>query len=219
MRNTEVLKERAENMRKNPTLHEKKFKDRLEMAGIFYKCQWIFGNCIVDFLIGKTIVEIDGYSHFEADQAAYDKQRTSYLNGLGYAVIRVRNEHVVSFDMNKLKSKHKTKDKDKVQQRVASSREYWNKKDKELKKRREQAKNDPHYKAPGKTQSEIKEILKRRSQQQDDYKPVEKKEYILELPTASPKIKEAKKLDKKMKGVSGGWVSPFAPIVFNKKAG
>jgi len=32
MRNMEVLKERAENMRHKPTFHEAKFKERLDMA-------------------------------------------------------------------------------------------------------------------------------------------------------------------------------------------
>lgn len=107
MRNIERLKERAENMRKNPTFHEKKFAERMENEGLFFKSQVIIGNYIVDFLIGKTIVEIDGYSHFEAEQAAYDVQRTNYLESKGYNVIRVRNESVVSFDMSKLKEKRK----------------------------------------------------------------------------------------------------------------
>lgn len=111
MRNIEVLKERAESMRMAPTFHEKKFKERLELAGINYKTQWVIGNYIVDFLVGNTIVEIDGRSHFEADQAQYDKQRTSYLKGLGFKEIRVRNENVVSFDMNMLRGLRQQKKK------------------------------------------------------------------------------------------------------------
>lgn len=94
-------------MRKNPTLHEKKFADRMELEGIFFKSQKVIGNFIVDFLVGRTIVEIDGYSHFEAEQAVYDEERTKYLESKGYVVIRVRNENVVSFDMSRLKEKPK----------------------------------------------------------------------------------------------------------------
>lgn len=85
MRNTERLRERADNMRAMPTFHEKKFAGRLEMADIFYKSQWIIGNYIVDFLIGKVIVEIDGYSHFEADQHDYDNKRTSRVGIYRYS--------------------------------------------------------------------------------------------------------------------------------------
>lgn len=107
MASIDILKERAENMRKNPTFHEKKFAERMELAGIFYKSQRIIGNFIVDFLIGRTIVEIDGCSHFETFQAQYDSERTAYLESRGYSVIRVRNEHVVSFDMNRIKPKRR----------------------------------------------------------------------------------------------------------------
>lgn len=115
MRNIDVLKERAENMRMRPTFHEAKFKERLEMAGIYYKTQWVIGNYIVDFLVGITVIEIDGRSHFEEEQAQYDKNRSAYLSRLGYRIIRVRNEHVVSFDMSRLKgcSHQKTKSKQK----------------------------------------------------------------------------------------------------------
>ncbi len=105
--NREILHERAENMRCNPTFHENKFRERLEIAGIFYKCQKVIGSYIVDFLVGKTIIEIDGSSHYETFQAVYDIERTKYLTGLGYKLIRVRNEHVVSFDMNRLKKAFK----------------------------------------------------------------------------------------------------------------
>lgn len=109
MSNIDILRERAENMRKAPTYHEKKFADRLELSGIFYKSQWVIGRYIVDFLIGKIVVEIDGYSHFETFQAAYDEERTKYLESKGYKVIRVRNNDVVSFDMNRLKPPKKYK--------------------------------------------------------------------------------------------------------------
>ncbi len=107
MRNIERLHERADNMRHKPTFHEKKFKERLEMAELNYISQKVIGNYIVDFVVGKKIIEIDGASHFEAHQAVYDKERTDYLEKCGYEVIRVRNEHIVSFDMNRLKIKTK----------------------------------------------------------------------------------------------------------------
>lgn len=103
MRNIEILKERAENMRRKPTFYEAKFKERLELFDLDYKTQWVIGNYIVDFIVGNKIIEIDGSSHFEPEQAQYDIERTSYLEGLGYSVIRVINENVIFFDLNKLK--------------------------------------------------------------------------------------------------------------------
>lgn len=108
-------------MRKNPTWHERKFQDRLDGASILYKTQWVIGRYIVDFLVGKTIVEIDGDNHYEAMQAQYDKERTAYLNGLGYIVIRIRNECVGSFDVRRLSAKaKKIKKKKPVQEKPIS---------------------------------------------------------------------------------------------------
>lgn len=113
MSKRDVLLERAENMRKNPTTHERKFQDRLDVSGMPYRTQWVIGRYIVDFLVGKTIVEIDGDNHYEVMQAHYDKERTEYLNGLGYAVIRIRNRCVASFDMRRLSPKVKKSKKKK----------------------------------------------------------------------------------------------------------
>jgi very-short-patch-repair endonuclease len=44
----------------------------------------------------KLIVEIDGSSHDLADQAEYDAERTSTLNKLGWRVLRIRDELVLS---------------------------------------------------------------------------------------------------------------------------
>lgn len=51
---------------------------------------------IADFYcaIAKLLIEIDGDSHFEADQPEYDKARTEYLEELGYKVIRFTNSEV-----------------------------------------------------------------------------------------------------------------------------
>jgi len=121
MRRIEVLKERAEDMRKKPTYHEAKFKERLELAGLLLTCQKVIGNYIVDFCIGKIIVEIDGASHYETYQHQYDKERTSYLESLGYTVIRIRNENVAYFDLSRLTQRKKQKS-DKCPKRLRQPR-------------------------------------------------------------------------------------------------
>ena len=54
------------------------------------------GPYIVNFLCrgARLIVEVDGATHSEADEVAYDRRREFFLRKQGYRVIRVHNEHV-----------------------------------------------------------------------------------------------------------------------------
>ena len=67
-----------------------------QLAGYKFRRQLIIEPYIVDFacLEPKLIVELDGGQHME--QAAYDGQRTDYLKGLGYKVIRFWNHDVLN---------------------------------------------------------------------------------------------------------------------------
>ncbi|HXQ39265.1 MAG TPA: endonuclease domain-containing protein [Anaerolineales bacterium] len=51
---------------------------------------------IADFYCteAKLVIEIDGDSHVEPDQAEYDKARTEWLEERGYRVIRIMNKDV-----------------------------------------------------------------------------------------------------------------------------
>ncbi|MCA1746280.1 MAG: endonuclease domain-containing protein [Bacteroidales bacterium] len=51
---------------------------------------------IVDFYCAeaKLCIEIDGSSHFEAEQEEYDKERTEFLESRGFQVIRFTNNDV-----------------------------------------------------------------------------------------------------------------------------
>ena len=51
---------------------------------------------IADFYCpqAKLIIEIDGDSHTDPDQAAYDLERTSWLEACGFTVIRFQNDQV-----------------------------------------------------------------------------------------------------------------------------
>jgi very-short-patch-repair endonuclease len=51
---------------------------------------------IADFYcpLVKLIIEIDGDSHVDPDQAAYDLERTSWLEAGGFIVIRFQNDQV-----------------------------------------------------------------------------------------------------------------------------
>ena len=62
---------------------------------IKFRRQHPIGPYVVDFvcLTQKLIIELDGRQHLE--QIAYDQQRTSYLEQLGFRVIRFWNHDVL----------------------------------------------------------------------------------------------------------------------------
>ncbi len=69
--------------------------------GLKFRRQCPLGSYIVDFIcIEKMlIIEIDGGQHNEKKQQDYDKQRTAFLNNLGYTVLRFwNNEVLMQFD-------------------------------------------------------------------------------------------------------------------------
>jgi len=99
----EILFERAENMRLNPTKSEKEFRNKLDAKNIKYKTQWVIGKYIVDFLVGKTIYEIDGSSHLGREE--YDAERDRFLTQKGYKVVRILNSEVDSFKIKPIKAK------------------------------------------------------------------------------------------------------------------
>lgn len=60
--------------------------------------QACIGPYIVDFYCAKArlIIEIDGSQHYEPEEKAKDKERTAYLESLGYKVIRLSNLDVTT---------------------------------------------------------------------------------------------------------------------------
>jgi very-short-patch-repair endonuclease len=119
----EILLERAINMRINPTIAEKKFKEKLEKQNIKFKDQWVIGMYIVDFLVGNTIYELDGASHIGREE--YDNNRTKYLNSLGYKVIRILNQNVDSYIIKK--SIQKSRSKKKILSKISSGTKAYKK--------------------------------------------------------------------------------------------
>ena len=96
-----ILFERALNMKINPTKSEKRFAELLEINNIKFKQQYVIGNYIVDFLIEKTVIELDGSSHIGRE--VYDEVRDSNIRAAGYRVIRVLNSEIERFNFNKLR--------------------------------------------------------------------------------------------------------------------
>jgi very-short-patch-repair endonuclease len=86
------LKERAKALRKAGMLHEALLWNQLkrkQFNGLDFDRQKISGNFIVDFFCAEraVVIEADGASH--QGQEDYDKERDTYLNGLGLTVIRI----------------------------------------------------------------------------------------------------------------------------------
>ncbi len=76
----------------------KKVWDRVRNQQLGYKIrrQYPIGHFITDFYCApaKLVIEIDGDTHAEPDQAAYDAARTAWLEAQGYRVIRFQNNDV-----------------------------------------------------------------------------------------------------------------------------
>ena len=99
------LKEYAHENRKSPTEAEmalwKSIKNK--KLGVKFLRQFIIDRFIVDFICreSKLIIEVDGAYHSEPIQVKDDIQRTSFLQSLGYRVIRFTNEEIL-FDIDKV---------------------------------------------------------------------------------------------------------------------
>ena len=65
-------------------------------GGMHFRRQAPFNRYIVDFVCHshKLIIELDGSQHGEESAAAYDEERTGYLNSRGYRVVRFWNWEV-----------------------------------------------------------------------------------------------------------------------------
>lgn len=66
--------------------------------GAKFRRQHPVGPFIADFasVAAKLIVEVDGRSHHDDEQAAYDARRTQYFDGLHWRVLRVSEGDVLN---------------------------------------------------------------------------------------------------------------------------
>ncbi len=89
----------AQAMRHEPTEAEKRLWNCLRnrtLNGYKFSRQVPIGNFIADFVCRerKLIIEVDGVTHGDASDVAYDERRTQFLEGQGYTVIRAFNHDV-----------------------------------------------------------------------------------------------------------------------------
>jgi very-short-patch-repair endonuclease len=89
---------------------------RNSQLGIKFRRQHGIGNYIVDFCAPKIklVIELDGESHLGENPESYDKQRTEFLEKLGFKVLRFWNTDVKS-------SLGLKEVKDKIQEEIKST--------------------------------------------------------------------------------------------------
>ena len=90
----------ARNMRRQPTDAEKLLWLKLvsrQLSGLKFRRQHTIGHYIVDFICVEKmlIIEIDGGQHAESPVTQQDEQRTAFLEGMGYRVLRFWNNDVL----------------------------------------------------------------------------------------------------------------------------
>ena len=93
-----ILTHRAQRMRREPSLAERKLWSYLrndQFMGLRFRRQFRIGVYVADFYCAKAnlVIELDGDSH--SDQVEYDEERTAYLNEYGIHVIRFTNFDVI----------------------------------------------------------------------------------------------------------------------------
>ncbi|MDQ3014935.1 MAG: DUF559 domain-containing protein [bacterium] len=103
------MKEFRRELRNNPTPQEKLLWKyiRSEYLGVKFRRQHSIGEFIVDFYCPsqKLIIEIDGATHKQAQE--YDKERTHFLESLGFKIIRFWNSEIDT-NLDKVLSKIRT---------------------------------------------------------------------------------------------------------------
>jgi len=99
LHNRKELIESRKDLRRNLTPSEAFLWKHLrakQLDGKKFVKQHSIGKYIVDFYLAsdKLIIELDGEVHQNPAAMEYDEQRTAYLTGLGFSVIRFENKMV-----------------------------------------------------------------------------------------------------------------------------
>ena len=95
-----LLLERARQKRQHPTDAERILWEflRNKQLGVRFRRQHPIYDFIPDFvcLSKKLIVEVDGEYHLDQVQTKEDRERTQYLENIGYKVLRFTNHEVLN---------------------------------------------------------------------------------------------------------------------------
>ena len=99
--NYELLKENADQRKKNPTDAENFLWNNLRgknLENFKFRREYVIGDYIVDFvnLSSQLVIEVDGGYHKDEKVRQQDEIRTAYLNEKGFSVLRFTNEEVLN---------------------------------------------------------------------------------------------------------------------------
>lgn len=88
---------RAKRLRRAMTYVEKKLWDELRRPDIHIRRQAPIGRFVVDFVVHKAalVIELDGGIHNLPAVQLRDLERTAWLQGQGYHVLRLTNDEVL----------------------------------------------------------------------------------------------------------------------------
>ncbi|MGN0235254.1 MAG: endonuclease domain-containing protein [Paludibacteraceae bacterium] len=93
-----LLKEKAREMRHNPTEAESALWGMLRNRQLGYKFhrQYVVETYIVDFVCLEKllVIELDGKYHTVPEQIEWDKARENRLRQLGFRILRITNEEL-----------------------------------------------------------------------------------------------------------------------------
>ena len=94
------LKPKARALRTNLTDAEQRLWNRLrrkQISGVQFYRQKPIGDYIVDFFAPaiRLVIEVDGGQHFQSANAEYEKQRSKYLEQLGFRGLRLDDRQVL----------------------------------------------------------------------------------------------------------------------------
>ena len=94
----------ARGLRRNMTEAERRFWSIVRcrrIKGLKFRRQQPVGPFVVDFICvdARLIVELDGAHHHGEEQSWQDYQRTAFLKGLGYGVMRFANVDVLKYPL------------------------------------------------------------------------------------------------------------------------
>ncbi|HMM15189.1 MAG TPA: endonuclease domain-containing protein [Parvibaculum sp.] len=96
-----MANERARTLRRNQTEAERALWQKLRVLkaeGFHFRRQAPIGTYIADFACHsfKLVIEVDGGQHNEKSGLARDAERTAWLQGEGYRVLRFWNNEVLT---------------------------------------------------------------------------------------------------------------------------
>jgi very-short-patch-repair endonuclease len=96
-----VLERMASWRRRNPSCHEQAVAKALDKEGVEYEREVVLDRYVVDFVVGNTIIEVNGEVHDDpvvfGKSPEYEAKRLLDLESMGYRVLVIHWSDIVNF--------------------------------------------------------------------------------------------------------------------------